>query len=70
MSESLRQLDGEGDEILQKQWKRVVAAFRADDTADKEDVNWDLLRKTTRETWYSIRTRVFGVKESDTTSKD
>ena len=59
-----RQLNSEGDEILQKQWERVVAAFRADGTADKVVANWDLLRRTARETWYSIRTRVFGVKES------
>ena len=42
----------------------MCAAFRADDTADKEDVNWDLLRKTVRGTWYSNRTGVFGVKAS------
>ena len=64
MSGSLRQLNSEGDEILQKQWKRMCAALRADDTADKEDVNWDLLKKTARETWYSNKTRVFGVKAS------
>ena len=61
MSESLRQL-GEGDEILQKQWKRVVEASRANGTADKVVADWDLLERTFRETWYSNRARAFRAK--------
>ena len=58
MSESqLRQLNGKGDEILQKQWERVVAALRAADTADKVDAIWDLVERTSRET---SRAKVFG----------
>ena len=58
----LRQLSGEGDEIFQKQWERVVAAFRADGTADKVVADWDLLERTFRETWYSNRARAFRAK--------
>ena len=62
MSESLRQQLGEGDEILQKQWKRVVAAFRAGGTADKVVANWGLLERTFRKTWCSNRGRAFRAK--------
>ena len=54
MSESqLRQLSCEGDEILQKQWERVVAAFRADVTLTKlsrTGISWKVLfdRRGTR----------------------
>ena len=49
MSESqLRQLSCEEDEILQKQWERVVAAFRADGNADIVVADWDLLESTFR----------------------
>ena len=33
------------DEIRQKQWERVVAAFRADGTTDKVVADWDLLER-------------------------
>ena len=47
MSESqLRQLSGEENEIIQKQWESVVAAFRADGAADKVVADWDFLERT------------------------
>ena len=52
MSESqLRQLNGKGGETLQKQWERVVAALRAADTADKVYAIWDLVERTSGETF-------------------